>query len=171
MSREPLTKAEFSGSCGLSVRCVCMTQTRLSSTDFGIADAASPSDLIGASLGKQETQGPLPQRRRRAGDRDTGHPARPEKRLPDQPTGRQRARRHRKAARRKSPGRLPELPRRRKVAHYGCSSASVRPRPNSVYENYFRKAALGVVLYIDDKKRAAPCVAHFRANKKAAQRL
>jgi len=27
-----------------------MTQVRLSSTDFGIADAASPSYLIGASL-------------------------------------------------------------------------------------------------------------------------
>ena len=56
MPREPLIKAEFSGSRGLAVAdlqsdCTCMAQVRLSSTDFGTADAASPSDLISASLG------------------------------------------------------------------------------------------------------------------------
>jgi len=30
---EPLIKAEFSGSRGLAVRCICMAQMRLSSTD------------------------------------------------------------------------------------------------------------------------------------------
>jgi len=39
-----------SGSRRLAVRCICMAQMRLSSTDFCIVDAAFPSDLIYASL-------------------------------------------------------------------------------------------------------------------------